>query len=148
VTRRLLRPVLTAGLWSALLAMPVVQASPLLHASPVASSDGVIQLHWALDGRRVELQRAADAAFAHPVTLYRGTDSASLRSGLVDGRYFFRLRALQADGRPGPWSKPLAVRVAHHAALRAWGMFGLGALVFLATLGLVVWGGRREAGDE
>ena len=122
--------------------------SPQLHASPTVSSDGVIQLHWALGGRRVELQRATRGDFAHALTLYRGTDSASLRSGLADGRYFFRLRALTSDGRPGPWSTPLAVRVAHHSALRAWAMFGLGALVFLATLGLILWGGRAEADDD
>jgi hypothetical protein len=131
-----------------MLVVPAVQAAPQLHASPLVSSDGVTQLHWAMDGRRVELQRAAGADFAHAVTVYRGTDSASLRSGLADGRYFFRLRSLMASGQLGPWSKPLSVRVAHHSALRAWGMFGLGVLVFLATLGLVLWGSRLEGGDD
>lgn len=142
------RMLLAVGLWMLLCCTRPAVAAPQLQASPALSTDGVTQLRWDLHGQPVELQRASNAAFTDPRTLYRGTDSASLRSGLVDGRYYYRLRTLDAAGDAGPWSAMLAVQVRHHSEQRAWGMFALGATVFLATLGLILWGGRRETADE
>lgn len=119
-------------------AAPALQLS----AEPTLSTDGVVQLRWAQDGRAVELQRAPDDAFASPKTLYRGTDSASVRTGLADGDYFYRVRYLSPA--ESAWSAPVAVTVRHHGPWRTWGLFGLGASVFLATLGLILWGARRE----
>jgi hypothetical protein len=124
------------------------QAAPRLEASPLQSNDGVTQLRWDLQGDAAELQRATSPAFTDATTLYRGTDSASLRSGLADGSYFYRVRRLPGDGVAGEWSAPVQVRVAHHSPQRAWGVFATGAVVFLATLALILFGGRREAGHD
>lgn len=94
----------------------------------------------------VELQRATDDRFIAPKLIYGGSDNASLRTGLEDGQYAYRVRTVAADGTPLPWSAPVVVTVQHHGALRTWGLFGLGALVFVATVGLIVAGTRQEAG--
>jgi hypothetical protein len=49
------------------------------------------------------------------------------------------------EGRVYPWSEPVTVTVAHHPLSRAVAFFTVGALVFLATLGLIVRGARRFA---
>ncbi len=121
-------------------------ASPFsLHADPTDSSDGTVTLSWsAADGEQVYIERGIDAGFVHPVVIYRGTDSASVITGLTDGRYFFRGR-LERDGTPlSDWSKPVSVTVTHHSLNRALLFFALGAVVFLATLLLVIYGARRE----
>lgn len=129
---------LIAACWACL---PVASPALVLNADRHQSTDGVVQLSWALDGRPVVLQRSADPSFLAPKTLYRGTDSASLRTGLPNGDYYFRLRA--AD-QPGVWSDPVEVSVRHHGPLRTWGLFGLGALVFLSVIGLILGGTARE----
>jgi hypothetical protein len=126
--------------------LPVVAVSAVLNADRQLSTDGVVQLNWSEDGRPVLLQRAVGPDLTAYRTLYRGTDSASLRTGLPDGDYSFRLRPLDRDGQP--WSAPVQVRVRHHDAVRTWGLFGVGATVFLATLGLILWGCAREAEHE
>lgn len=145
---RPLRALGAAALAAALLQGPVAWAASGLQASPARSTDGVTQLSWDLDGRSAELQRARDPGFDDATTIYRGTDSASLRSGLADGTYYYRVRAVPSAGSPGSWSPAVSVEVAHHSARRAWGIFATGAVVFLATLGLILLGGRRESRDD
>jgi len=125
---------------------PMLAVSAVLDADRTLSTDGVVQLNWSLDGRPVALQRAADPEFTNPRDLYRGTDSASLRTGLPDGDYYFRLSPLDADELS--WSAPVQVSVQHHDAARTWGLFGVGATVFLATLGLILWGWARESDND
>lgn len=135
---------MAGGLAAVLLYAPLASATPQLQASPPLSTDGVTQLSWDLKGSPVELQRATTPTFDDAIVVYRGTDSASLRSGLVDDDYYYRLRALAADGSVGPWSAPLQVQVRHHELGRAWGVFALGGVVFFATLGTILAGTRRE----
>lgn len=142
--RRQNRGIGLVGLGLALAPLPV--SAIALQVDPAMSTDGTAQLSWAADGRVVTLQRANDVGFADARVIYRGGDSASLRTGLRDGVYHYRVRARDADGRTEPWSAPVTVTVRHHDALRTWGLFGLGAGVFAATLGLILSGARREAG--
>lgn len=123
---------------------------PVLKASTSDSRDGVVQLSWALsDDLQIELQQTdADGSYQ---TIYRGSDSASVITGLSDGRYEFRARFYQPDIQPhskGEWSSPLSVTVTHHPLSRAWGFFSLGAVVFLATAILVFHGGRSNTPGE
>lgn len=135
------------GQWTArafaacLTALPVVGQAVTLDADRALSTDGAVQLSWALDGQPVQLQRADEPGFRDPRTVYQGSDSASLRTGLVDGDYWFRLRPQGA----ADWSEPVAVQVRHHGAVRTWGLFGLGALVFLSIVGMIVAGTARES---
>lgn len=115
--------------------------SPQLSASPLASTDGVSVLSWQTTppGQAVELQRSQNANFTDAETLYRGSDGASVITGLPDGSWSFRLRLV---GQPS-WSDPVTVEVQHHPLSRALGFFILGAVVFSATLGLILLGTRH-----
>lgn len=116
-----------------------------LTADPVQSSDGSVRLSWSLpEGATIELQRDSHADFRRPVTLYRGPDPATVITGLDDGSYHFRARTENADGPSSDWSEVVTVTVRHHPLSRALLFFTLGAVVFLATLLLVVTGSRHK----
>jgi hypothetical protein len=119
-------------------------AAPTLETDTQLATAGYYQLQW--DGTGAtdhELQESPQADFSDPVTLYQGSDRATMLTGRPDGEYHYRLRALHEDG-PGPWSKTLRVEVRHHPLSRALLFFAMGALVFLATLAAILVGNRRR----
>lgn len=117
----------------------------LLEATPPLSTDGSARLSWAMPGNgRVLIQKTMAADFESAVTLYEGSDSASVVTGLADGDYRFRGRLLRADGEASPWSPVVTVRVRHHPLGRALAIFAIGAVVFLGTAWLILAGARRE----
>jgi hypothetical protein len=122
--------------------MPALQAqteqAAMLAASPEESNEGYYQLSWQSDGP-VRLVESPDPDFATARTLYVGADTASFVSGRPDGRWYYRL---EAANEPRVISETVAVTVRHHSLGRALGFFALGAVVFLATLGLIVFGSR------
>jgi hypothetical protein len=63
-------------------------------------------------------------------------------TGLPNGRYTYRIRVVE-NASPGPWSTPASVTVAHHSLIRAFSFFGVGLLVFLATIALILRGERN-----
>lgn len=126
--------------------VPVTALSVDLSADRTVSTDGTVQLRWAPEPQGVTLQRADNPEFSAPLSLYQGTDTASLRTGLSEGDYFYRVGF--ADAADPSWSAPVQVAVRHHDAVRTWGLFGIGATVFVATLGLILWGWTREAGHD
>lgn len=124
---------------------------PLLHSNTAVATAGYYQLKWHLPGGRetvFELQEGARRTFKHPQELYRGEDLARVLSGRPNGEYFYRIRAIGADGRPGPWSRTVHVRVDYLPLSRAFMFFGMGALVFVATLFVILHGLRRAAREQ
>lgn len=87
---------------------PPPAPAPAPRASLLPGAEGV-QLSWAAGlagapGRRFELQLARDAGFAQPLTTTT-VDTGRVQPTLPGpGRYYVRLRALEADGFVGPWS--------------------------------------------
>lgn len=109
-----------------------------LSASPTTSTDGVLRLSWSLDdSSAVEVQRSQSSDFCTVHTVYRGTDEASVLTGLSDGQYYFRIRTV-AD--TATWSPPKLVTVQHHSLSKAMGFLALGALVFFSTVLLIFFG--------
>jgi hypothetical protein len=125
----------------AVLALAAGAAADGLDVQPEHSTDGVYRLLWAGDGVAV-LEESRDADFADARTLYRGTDNAAVLTGRPDGTYHYRVR--DASGRE---IGTATVTVAHHSVGRALGFFAAGAIVFGATVALIVTGGRRETID-
>ncbi|MES9945375.1 MAG: fibronectin type III domain-containing protein [Candidatus Thiodiazotropha sp.] len=117
-------------------------------AAPSLSNDGRVVVSWESpsDGR-VHIQHAQDEAFSSPSTLYRGNDSASVITGLVDGEYFYRGRMERADGTFSDWSPRVNITVEHHSLFRALSFFLLGCVVFVATLLLIILGAMRHGTD-
>jgi hypothetical protein len=114
-------------------------------ATPSLSNDGRIVVSWESpsDGQ-VHIQQALDGRFETPSTLYRGSDSASVITGLVDGDYHYRGRLERRDGTYSEWSPAINISVEHHSLPRAISFFLLGLVVFMATLLLIIFGARRH----
>lgn len=87
---------------------------------------------------------------------YSGPDEATTLTGMPDGDYAYRVRAVfvstAADPDPAAppdtvmtaWSPPVTIEVRHHSLARAFGFLATGAIVFIATLVLIVTGHRRS----
>ena len=111
------------------------------------TQSGYIKLSWqwepeegSRDPYTFELQQSMDEGFEAPQTIYKGPDYATFLSGLKDGKYYYRIRV---QGKSGSgWSEPVKLEVKHHSLQLAFSLFGLGALVFLITVGIVVQGNR------
>lgn len=111
---------------------------------------GYLQLNWELpagetlrENQRFELVSSQDPSFAPSTQRYRGPDQGSFITGLPDGPYYFRVRVLDESGTDGPWSEPISVRVEHHSLKRSFALFGIGAVVFLATVVVILVGNAR-----
>ncbi|MFN2308317.1 MAG: fibronectin type III domain-containing protein [Gammaproteobacteria bacterium] len=128
---------------------PSTPAPPALSTDAGLSTAGYYRLAWepaqAGTETQFELQRAATADFTAPVLIYTGPDRASSFSGNSNGTYYFRVRETGAQGA-GAWSTVISVQVEHHSLARAGMFFGLGALVFVATLALILRGPREDRG--
>jgi len=72
-------------------------------------------------------------------TIYQGPDRARAMSGLRDGEYRFRLQSAVTQN----WSPSLSVNVTHHSLERAFALFGIGGVVFLALIIILAAGQRR-----
>lgn len=122
-----------------LLAAPAAAEPPALEASVEVSDTGAYRLSWKPNGVDVTLQEATRQDFAGARTLYRGPDGATVVSGRLDGTYFYRVR------REGDtWSAPVLVTVAHHGLGKAFAFLATGAVVFLATVVLILAGHHRH----
>ena len=123
---------------SLLLGSVPAMASPQLDSDSSLSSAGYYQLHWANQhiGSFV-LEEANKPDFTDAKILYEGPDTATLVSGRKNGTYYYRVRGEDAGN---DWSNSVKVKVVHHPLSRAFLFFSLGALVFLATLTMVIRG--------
>jgi hypothetical protein len=115
------------------------------------TESGYIKLSWRTEEVQpdtaliFELQQADNPDFAPNTLIYRGKDYATFISGLPDGNYYYRLRCVsQESDKKSDWSRPKLVLVEHHALRLALLLFGIGATVFLLTVGIVIKGIRSS----
>lgn len=110
-----------------------------LQSDTALSTAGYFRLSWQQEQRTgYQLQQARNSDFSDAHDIYRGEDSATVISGLADGHYFYRVRNPSANG----WSETVEVEVKHHPLSRAFGFFALGAVMFVATLVVLLKGAR------
>jgi hypothetical protein len=120
------------------------------NAPEVTSESGYVKLSWEWNHPsslknefyEFELQQSKTEGFENVTTLYRGPDFATFLSGLENGKYYHRVRVLSKDGKGSDWSNPVMVEIRHHSRQLAFTLFGLGAIVFLVTVGIVIQGSR------
>lgn len=151
------------GLFSALLLALTVPAGPDSGIPPVAapnnlhppslsadtriSTTGYYTLAWEPSDADThvasgfELQERADDGDWD--TRYTGPDRASTITGMPNGTYAYRVRAL-TETSASAWSSETIVDVKHHDLGRAFAFLAVGAAVFLATLTLIIAGHRRQ----
>ena len=115
------------------------EAGPAFSGEDNLSTDtGYALIEWtASDAVSLELSRQPDMANAR--VLYTGENTAFFISGLKDGTYFLALR-----DSAGEASAPLELSVAHQSLSRALWLAALGALVFVAVVGVIFAGARDE----
>jgi hypothetical protein len=129
--------------------------APAIAVEPAVSTSGYFRVSWALndagggqpgrngetpDDVRFELEETRGVHSSDATLLYDGRDLATVITGRGNGTYRYRVRALVASAGASPWSERVAVQVRHHSRSRALGFFAAGAVVFVATVGLVVVG--------
>ena len=117
-------------------------ALPRLESDTGVATAGYYQLQWTVDTPEVVIEETRGNS---PTTaiIYKGPDRATLRSGLAAGERSYRAGELDSNGDVIAWSEPVEVTVAHHPLNRALMFFAIGAVVFIATLLLIVGGARR-----
>lgn len=134
---------------AALLVLITLATTPPLAATPRIETDtslttaGYYQLRWTAATTNVDVE-VDDPASGSTTIIYSGPDRARVISGQSDGTRQYRVREVDDSGASA-WSPALSVTVAHHSLGRAFSFFAVGALVFLATLVLVVRGARSDA---
>ena len=127
----------------------ICTATPILESDTKLSSAGYFRLSWKnssdkdTENTQYELQEASDPAFTHATILYSGPDTASLISGRRNGIYYYRVGSVDEQAEP-VWSNSQIVEVSHHPLSRAFMFFALGALVFIATLTMVIVGNKAH----
>lgn len=99
------------------------------------SNEGYYQLSWESE-EPIQLVEASSADFSDARVLYTGTDTGRVVSGKPDGTWYYRLES--ADGAR-VLSGPATITVRHHSLTKAFSFFALGAIVFAATLGLILF---------
>jgi protein-S-isoprenylcysteine O-methyltransferase Ste14 len=107
---------------------------PSLSSNTEIATAGLYRLSWQTNGiAQVELQEADNPDFADARLDYQGPDDTSVISRKPNGTWYYRARVI-GDQQAGPWSAAVKVTVAHHPLYRAFMFFGLGVVVFVATL--------------
>lgn len=120
--------------------------------TPIESEEGKVVLTWSWPTSppdrpvEFEVQGAATPGFAAARVLYEGPDRATVITGLLEGTYFYRVRAITGKDDFTPWSEPLEVQVDYPNRQTVGWLIGLGLVVFLATVTAVGVGHRRVAG--
>lgn len=120
-----------------------------LESDTALATAGYYQLRWNAPPGGIRLSESMDKKFSSSEIIYEGADTARLVSGKSDGEYFYRLETLRRPSgqESGRVSNTLRVSVQHHSLERALLFFSIGAVVFVATLGLVLFG-RRFPGSR
>lgn len=137
------RPVIVYGLYATCLLLfsgiENVYAIQLSSDSQQATA-GYYQLSWAGDIDQFQLQESKVAGFQTFSIIYNGKDLARVVSGKSDGDYYYRV--IDPDNSTLV-SNVVKVTVAHHPLENAILFFLAGAIVFVATLVLIMKGSRK-----
>ncbi|HEY9559397.1 MAG TPA: hypothetical protein VIR29_01275 [Anseongella sp.] len=130
-----------------LMVAPAVGAGQQIELSSSKSGlsrDGHVRLQWAVtdgsSGNVFLVQQAETEAFSTPRIIYHGPDQATFISGLENGNYYFRVRRENGD-----WSNVMALEVNHHSLYLTFILLSIGAVVFLLTAAMVIYGSRKSA---
>ncbi|BCX50011.1 conserved hypothetical protein [Haloferula helveola] len=114
------------------------------------SDDGTVDLSWSVPGANAPaeadpaltylLEQSPDAAFSESKVRYEGPDMASVLTGLREGEYHFRVRAVDSQGEASPWSEPLVLNVKFMDRGQLTLLLVTGALVATMTVVAIISG--------
>lgn len=126
----------------------LIQNTPKFDSSvPEYTKSGFFKLSWAIENKKDVIFRvieSQDPAFENYKVKYEGPDLATFVSGLPDGEYYYRVRAISGESSwKSDWSKTLNVTVEHHSLRLAMTLMVIGAVVFISTVGLILYGNTK-----
>lgn len=108
------------------------------------SDDGTVDLVWTLpedeSATVFELEQATDPTFGDARQRYLGSDQESVLTGLREGTYHFRVRAIDDGDQPGEWSEPLVLTVQYMGRTPLFLLLGTGAVVAGLTMAAIISG--------
>ena len=116
-------------------------AEPHLECPGGSDNDGAYALKWSGTGTHWQLQE-------NGLVLYDGPDTGTTVTGRAAGKYEYRAGIVKDDGSVGAWSKPCTVQVDPPSLALAFGLAGIGAVVFIATITMLRIGDRRTREDR
>lgn len=94
---------------------------------------------------RFELQQGTQRDFSSPRVIYAGPDRGTYISGLPNGDFFYRVRAVNVqESENTQWSPPVHRAVKHPPLTFALSVMGVGAFVFISTISMIAVGARKE----
>jgi hypothetical protein len=122
---------------------------PQLDADTDVATAGYYRLEWGAE-RATEfiLEESQHTSFASAKILYQGPDTARIISGRGNGDYYYRVRDLNGEPGEAVWSDVVHVKVEHHTLTRAMLFFAIGAIVFVATLTVIILGNRQTTNNQ
>lgn len=120
---------------------PTLSADHELEDGERVSDDGTVDLAWKAGGGAdgFELQQSPDAGFDDAWTRYRGADTETVVTGLREGTYHFRVRAVSGE-EAGPWSEPLTLTVRYLGRPKLYLLLATGATVAGLTIATIIAG--------
>lgn len=114
----------------------------------VESNSGHIKVTWAsVNAENViyVLEVSPSKDFQTSQQIYEGPDLASFISGLANGTYYYRIRAVdKSNNTVSAWSDPVQLTVEHHSIHLAFTLAGIGTFVFLLTAFVVIRGANMQ----
>ncbi len=117
---------------------------PQLESDTEVATAGYYRLEWlAKEVTDFVLEESRQPSFNQSRILYQGPDTARIISGRADGDYYYRVRDVNTRGGKNIWSEVVYVQVKHHSRSRAFLFFAIGAMVFVATLVMIIIGNRQ-----
>lgn len=122
-----------------------IPAPVFINEPELSSNSGYLSLNWdysdSVDIAFV-LEVSGDSLFKEARVIYEGPDRATFISGLEDGKYFYRVQAVDGN-QSSSWSAMTRVVIEHHSLPFALFLFAVGMTVFAATVGIIVQGNRQ-----
>ncbi|MCB1190435.1 MAG: hypothetical protein H7A23_21895 [Leptospiraceae bacterium] len=95
-----------------------------------------------------ELQRSRTPDFKKPLIIYNGYDKATFISGMPEGNFYFRVRALKdKQTAVTEWSDTIEVEVEYQSAFLTITLLFAGAGIFLAIVLVVIIGNFKTKED-
>ena len=112
-----------------------------LQADQSVSTAGYYQISWTLDEEKTDvIYIVTEIVGDNSITIYEGTDTATVLSGKPDGTYSYIVRSKES----GHISNQVSVAVSHHSLSTAFIFFSLGAIVFIALLIAIFFGNKNS----
>lgn len=120
------------------------------------TSEGTVHLAWQVAGREVgttdlqfQIEQDSNPSFSTATHYYEGPENGTFVSGLPEGDFYYRVRAIDSAGTPGEWSSPaLHVTVDYSPPMLVATLMIVGAIVFVSTVSVIIGGHRKALGGE